>query len=264
MTESPAMTSSPSSAGLPVPSVARAAYLLDALAAAPDGLPLSELARAIGAPKSSCLAVCTTLVTTGLLTRTPGGHYRLGWKVVPLGRAYLAKSGFVLEFRRVDQELGLLPEDTIVLSLLDGRHVVYVETRPGLRTLAMSYEIGLRLPAHCTASGKSLLASLTDDEIAGRYADGRFETLTPHSISRMPRLMAEIESTRAHGYAVDDEETAPGMMCVGAAVAVRGGQPVGALSVSMVKSTVDAERLKHSTSAILRLSTAITERLGGL
>ncbi|WP_326834780.1 IclR family transcriptional regulator [Amycolatopsis rhabdoformis] len=258
------MTSSPSSAGLPVPSVARAAYILDALAAAPDGLPLSELARTVGAPKSSCLAVCTTLVTTGLLTRTPAGHYRLGWKVVPLGRAYLAKSGFVLEFRRVDAELGLLAEDTIVLSLLDGRNVVYVETRPGLRTLAMSYEIGLRLPAHCTASGKALLASLSDDEIAGRYADGRFETLTPHSISRRPQLEAEITRTRERGYAVDDEETAPGMMCVGAAVAGRGGQPVGALSVSLVKSTVDNQRLERSTSAILRLASAITERLGGL
>ncbi|QRP43117.1 IclR family transcriptional regulator [Amycolatopsis sp. FDAARGOS 1241] len=258
------MTSSQSSAGLPVPSVARAAHILDALAAAPDGLPLSELARVIGAPKSSCLAVCTTLVATGLLVRTPGGQYQLGWKVVPLGRAYLSTSGFVKEFRRVDQELGLLSEDTIVLSLLDGRNVVYVETRPGLRTLAMSYEIGMRLPAHCTAGGKSLLASLPDTEIAGRYADGRFETPTPRSISRMPELMAEITRTRANGYAIDDEETAPGMMCVGAAVAGRGGHPVGALSVSMVKSTVDAHRLDHSTAAILRLSTAITERLGGL
>ncbi|MGW4488055.1 IclR family transcriptional regulator [Amycolatopsis sp. NPDC004368] len=258
------MSSSPSPSGLPVPSVARAAYVLDALAAAPDGLSLSELARTVGAPKSSCLAVCTTLVTTGLLTRTPAGQYRLGWKVVPLGRAYLAKSGFVLEFRRVDQELGLLPEDTIVLSLLDGRHVVYVETRPGLRTLAMSYEIGLRLPAHCTAGGKALLASLTDDEIARRYADGRFETLTPHSISRMPQLRSELTHTRSRGYAIDDEETAPGMMCVGAAVAGRGGQPVGALSVSMVKSTVDAERLDRSISAILHLSAVLTEHLGGL
>ncbi|HWD02542.1 MAG TPA: IclR family transcriptional regulator [Amycolatopsis sp.] len=255
------MTETPAAA--PVPSVARAAYILEALATARAGLTLSELARAIGAPKSSCLAVCTTLVSTGLLVRTPEGQYQLGWKVVPLGRAYLANSGLVREFRRVDAELGLLPEDTLVLSLLDGRSVVYVETRPGQRKLALSYEIGMRLPAHCTASGKALLASLPDADLAGRYAEGDFETLTPHSIRTMPALTADLTRTRSAGYAVDDEETAPGMLCVGAAITTRAGHPVGALSVSMVKSTVDPARLEEATSAIRRLTTTMSERLGG-
>jgi DNA-binding IclR family transcriptional regulator len=258
------MTTSQPLAKPPVPSVARAAQILDALAAAPDGLVLSDLARAIGAPKSSCLAVCTTLVGTGLLVRTAAGAYQLGWKVVPLGRAYLARSSLVIEFRRVDQELRLLRDDTIVLSVLDGRSVVYVETRPGQRAVAMAYEIGMRLPAHCTASGKSQLAALSDHDIAERYGNERFETLTRCSISRMPDLMTEINRTRENGFAIDDEETAPGMMCVGAAISGRGGRPVGALSVSMVKSTVDDDRIKRSAEQILQLSNAIAERLGDL
>lgn len=257
------MTIPPQPGKPPVPSVARAARILDALAAAPDGLSLSALARAVECPKSSCLAVCTTLIGTGLLTRAPVGAYQLGWKVVPLGRAYLAKSSFVIEFRRVNEGLGLLPKETIVLSLLDGRSVVYVETRHGRRPVAMAYEIGMRLPAHCTASGKSLLAALGDSEIAERYADGRFETLTPHSISRMSDLMADITRIRERGYAIDDEETAVGMMCVGAAVTGRGGRPAGALSVSMVKAAVSPGRISRSATAILRLSDAIAERLGG-
>ncbi|MDT7725697.1 MAG: IclR family transcriptional regulator, blcABC operon repressor [Actinomycetota bacterium] len=244
--------------------MARAAHMLEVLSAAPGGLTLSDLARAIGAPKSSCLAVCATLVETGLLARTPAGAYQLGWKVVPLGRSYLAQSNLVAEFQQVDQELRLLPDDTIVLSLLDGRTVVYVQTRPGLRPVAMAYEVGMRLPAHCTASGKALLAALTDNDIAGRYADGTFDVLTRHSITRMPDLMPDLQRTRDRGYAIDDEETALGMICVGAAIFGRSGQPSGALSVSMIKATVDDDRIHHAASSILRLTQALTVRLGAL
>ena len=151
-----------------VPAVARAVRVLEEVAAEPHGLTLSALARAVGAPKSSCLAVCTTLVDTGLLRRSGSGHYQLGLKVVQLGRTYLAHSDLATEFLRADEELGLLPDETIVLSVLNGREVTYVGTRPGERPVAMRYEIGLRLPAHCTASGKSLLAALPPGQITER------------------------------------------------------------------------------------------------
>jgi DNA-binding IclR family transcriptional regulator len=246
-----------------VPAVARAVRVLEEVAAAPDGITLSALARAVGAPKSSCLAVCTTLVDTGLLVRSGAGRYQLGLKVVQLGRAYLARSDLATEFRRADEDLGLLPDDTIVLSVLHGREVTYIDTRPGKRPVAMHYEIGMRLPAHCTASGKSLLAALPPEQVTERYANGALETLTRHSISAGEELTAELERVRSRGYAIDDEETALGMICFGAAVLDRTGRPAGALSVSMVKAAVDASRAGAATRAILQLAQALTARLGG-
>jgi DNA-binding IclR family transcriptional regulator len=258
------MTDEAAPAGKPaVPAVARAVRVLEEVAAEPHGLTLSALARAVGAPKSSCLAVCTTLVDTGLLRRSGSGHYQLGLKVVQLGRTYLARSDLATEFLRADEELGLLPDETIVLSVLNGREVTYVGTRPGKRPVAMRYEIGLRLPAHCTASGKSLLAALPPGQIAERYADGRFETLTRSSISSADGLAAELEQVRARGYAIDDEEAALGMLCFGAAVLDSTGRPAGALSVSMVKAAVDDQRAAGASRAILELAGALTRRLGG-
>ncbi len=181
-----------------VPAVARAARALDVVSASASGLTLSEIARAIGAPKSSCLSVCTTLVESGLLVRSAAGTYQLGWKVVELGRAYLARSDIAMEFRRVDTELGLLAEDTVVLSLLDGRDVLYVHTRSGSRPVAVHYEIGMRLPAHCTASGKSLLAALPPATTATLYADGRFDAMTraQHRLDGRP-----VPRARAHPQA---------------------------------------------------------------
>lgn len=245
-----------------VPAVARAARTLEAVSASASGLTLSEIARAIGAPKSSCLSVCTTLVESGLLARSGAGTYQLGWKVVQLGRAYLARSDIATEFRRVDVELGLLAEDTVVLSLLDGRSVLYVHTRTGSRPVAVHYEIGMRLPAHCTAGGKSLLAALPPDIAAARYADGVVDSLTRHSITSLPTLARELERVRRRHYAIDDEETALGMVCFGAAILGPGG-PVGALSVSMVKAAVDAGQAVRAVESLLRLTHALTARLGG-
>jgi DNA-binding IclR family transcriptional regulator len=150
-----------------------------------------------------------------------------------------------------------------VLSVLHGREVTYVDTRPGKRPVAMHYEIGMRLPAHCTASGKSLLAALPPDQVGERFADGHLETLTAHSVSSTAGLAAELDRVRARGYAIDDEETALGMICFGAAVLDRSGRPAGALSVSMVKAAVDAPRAASATKAILQLAQALTHRLGG-
>ncbi|MEV0797524.1 IclR family transcriptional regulator [Kribbella sp. NPDC050281] len=246
-----------------VPAVARAARALEVVSDAPNGLTLSEIARAIGAPKSSCLSVCTTLVESGLLVRSGTGHYLLGWKVVQLGRAYLARSDIATEFRRVDAELGLLPEDTILLSILDGRNVLYVGTRHGTRPVAVHYEIGMRLPAHCTASGKSLLAALPVSELDVLYADNQFDVLTQHSIANRSNLNCDLDNVRTRLYAIDDEETALGMICVGAAVTDGSGRPVGALSVSMVKAAVDQHRGKQAAESLLRMAHALTARLGG-
>lgn len=246
-----------------VPAVARAARTLEVVSEARGGLSLSEIARAIGAPKSSSLSVCTTLVEAGLLVRSGTGNYELGWKVVQLGRAYLARSDIATEFHRVDDELGLLPEDTILLSILDGRNVLYVGTRQGSRPVAVHYEIGMRLPAHCTASGKSLLAALPPTELAIRYADAQFDGLTRHSIASTERLSRELEATRHRGYAIDDEETALGMICVGAAITDATGRPAGAVSVSMVKAAVEPERGRCAAESLLRMARALTIRLGG-
>jgi IclR family transcriptional regulator, blcABC operon repressor len=251
---------SPQRAKPTVPAVARAARILEAVST--GGLTLSEIARAIDAPKSSSLSVCTTLVESGLLVRTDAGLYQLGWKVVQLGRAYLARSDLATEFRRVDAELGLLPEDTILLSLLDGRNVLYVHTRHGTRPVAVHYEIGMRLPAHCTASGKSLLAALPPEDVAALYADGEFEQLTPHSIASHPELDRELCRVRDRQYAIDDEETALGMICVGAAIVTGSGRPVGALSVSMVKAAVDTERGEYAAASLLRMTRELATRLG--
>jgi len=252
----------PESRGPTVPAVDRAARTLDAVADSPRGLTLSEVARALDAPKSSLLAVCSSLVAAGLLVRR-GRRYELGPKLLQLGSTYLDRLDLATEFRRADAELGPLPDETMVLSRLECTQTRYLATRPGRRAVAIHYQPGMRLPAHCTASGKSQLALLTPQEVAARYAATELERLTPHSIGTMSDLACELEKVRERGYAVDDEETALGMICVGAAVTDVLGSPTAAVSVSMVKAAVDDDQVREAAAAVRRMAHELAVATGG-
>ena len=173
--------------------------------------------RSLDIPRSSTLALCNTLVEAGLLTRSAEAGYSLGPHVLELSRAYLAGTDIHRSFEQVLGREGALDEHTLVLSVLEHTDVVYVGRRLGRRAVSVPYELGMRLPANCTASGKVLLSELSDEEVRARFADG-LQALTSHSIVDIEVLLRELERWRSAGFALDEQETALGMTCVGAAV----------------------------------------------
>jgi DNA-binding IclR family transcriptional regulator len=197
------------------------------------------------------------------MTRDSDGSYRLGPGVVALARAYLTQTDLHTEFDRLTRGEPVLPEETLLLSVRDGSDVVYIGRRIGSRPVAVSYELGLRLPAHCTASGKALLAALPADEARRLYPlNTRLPPLTPQSITDVSALMRELAETRARGYAIDNEELATGMMCVGVAVPDRTGQAVGAVAVGMVKAAMTDSTLPKAVAEMQRLADSISLGLG--
>jgi DNA-binding IclR family transcriptional regulator len=245
-----------------VPSVARAARILTTLAeVGGGGLSLSELARRVDTPKTSALSICTTLVEVGFLVRD-ADRYKLGLGAVKLARGYTANSDVASEFWRANAELRPLPSETIVISVLDGTNVVYVGCRKGERPVAMSYEIGLSLPAHCTASGKAMLSRLPRPVVEARYEGMPITRLTDRSIETLDDLLQELEGIRERGFSVDDEETARGMCCYGVALGDQTGWPVCALSVSLVKAAHEDAELISTLKALWEFAARLAERLG--
>lgn len=254
----------PRRGGQLVPSVIRAGRILDALACGQPTATLASLSRRLELPRSSTLALCNSLVETGLLLRGADGSYRLGPHILELGRSYLGQTDLLSEFRRTLAESSFLPEQTLVCSVLRGHDVIYVDRRPGTSPLGVTYEIGLHLPAHCTSSGQAMLSSLSDEVLEGLYGDAEpLERLTPHSISTLPELRARLATVRERGYALDDGETALGMQCIGAAVADATGAPVGAIAVSMPKEARTDPELARDAADLRRLAERISRGLGG-
>jgi IclR family transcriptional regulator, blcABC operon repressor len=247
-----------------VPSVLRAVRILDTLAAEPASISLASLSRRLELPRSSTLALCNTLVATELLVRNPDGTYKMGPHVLELGRALLGQTDIHSEFERVLAELNVLPEHTIVCAVLRGHDAVYIGRRRGNHPVGVSYEIGIRLPAHCTASGLAMLSSLPDEQLTARYSEpDALATLTVHSISSLPELLDRVAEVRSRGYAIDDEETALGMLCIGAAVSDGSGAAVGAVAASMAKAALQMRELPSIATDVQELASQISAALGG-
>ena len=249
--------------GQVVPSVLRAGSILDALSAGPPTASLASLSRQLGYPRSSTLALCKSLVEIGLLLRDDDGSYRLGPHLVELSRSYLGQTDLLSEFRRVIAETGYLSEQTLVCSVLRGGDVIYLGSRQGTSPLGVTYEVGLRLPAHCTASGLAMLSTLDAAELEELYLDAaEFERLTPKSISSLEQLRERLAAVRADGYAIDDEETAAGMLCIGATVRDDAGRTGGAVAVSMPKGARTSAELSGDAVELLKLAERISRALG--
>jgi DNA-binding IclR family transcriptional regulator len=246
-----------------VPAVARAARLLDVLAATREALPLASLVRALALPKSTVHGLCATLAQAGLVERLDNGTYQLGTRVMDLAHAYMARTDLAAEFQSALKAESPMPEESIVLSVLDGADIVYVGCRNGTRPFGFNFRIGMRLPANCTASGKALLSSLPAERVVELAAARAFYPLTRKSVTRPAALLAQLRQAAAQGHAVDDEETRHGMVCIGAPIfSAASAAAVAAVAVSLPKSTLNAERRATAIRTVTDLARHISHRLG--
>jgi DNA-binding IclR family transcriptional regulator len=205
------------------PAVTRAAGILQLLAEN-GGMPAgpSELARRLGLPKSSIANIGSALADTGLLRRV-GTGFALGRKLAELGGAYLATVDEVQEFYETCQELSSASEETVQLAILDGADMTYLARHDGQQPVRLTSQIGRRLAASHTATGKAALAMFEDDEIRRRFEGHRLPVMTSHSHQSVEALLEDIAVVRRRGYAIDDEETVEGVVCYG--ISIRGRRP---------------------------------------
>ena len=224
---------------------------------------LATLTSALGLPKSTVHGLCAALVQAGLVTRFENGTYHLGLHVMDLAHAFLARTDLTIEFVKLWESLALLPEETIILSVLDGADVVYVACRNGSRPLGVNFRIGMRLPANCTASGKALLSSLAPERVKALFQASGLRTLTKKKTGGLKGLLEELAQVRKRGYSVDDEETRHGMICFGAPVFdSRSGEAVAGVGVSMLKAAVDRRQRILAAEAVKQMAQALSKRLG--
>ncbi len=220
------------------PAVSRAVAVLDAIAASESGtMTLSDLSRELGVPKSSTSTICTALELGGLLRRDDLG-YTLGRKLVELGGSYLARLDQVSEFHRACLESEVLRGETLRLSTAAGIDTLCLARYEGHPAIRLTTNIGDRLPASSCAQGKALLARLDDSEIERLYHGiDELPRLTSRSRRTVPRLLKDIRWARAHGYAIDDEESADSVVGIAVVVPTRGVRaPILAISITTHKS----------------------------
>jgi len=208
-----------------VQSVSRALELLTIVADAGGPMGVGAIAEAAGIPLPTIHRLLRTLVDHGFMRQLPSRRYALGFRLVPLGLAAGAQTGVFAQ----DVLDGLAAEtgETANLALLSGDKAEYVAQTPSRHAMRMFTEIGRRVDLYCTGVGKVLLAQLDDVRVKAIVDRNPMEPITPYTITSGEGLHAALESIRADGYGMDEQEQEVGVRCV----AVPVGQGM-ALSVS--------------------------------
>jgi DNA-binding IclR family transcriptional regulator len=154
-----------------------------------------------------------------------------------------------------------LTGETILLGVPSDTEIMYVYNMESPQALRMKSDIGVRRPAHCTAVGQAIFAFAGDDTIE-RLLSRPLVQRTPKTITDPVRLRAVLAEVRTRGYAIEDEESEPGIRCIAAPVRGSDGGVVGALGIAGPSQRVSAETLVEYAAPLLQVVKTISIRLG--
>ncbi|HET7012820.1 MAG TPA: IclR family transcriptional regulator [Streptosporangiaceae bacterium] len=248
-----------------VRSVARAMKLIELVAHGPtQGLTLSELARGLGASKSTTLALARTLATAGMLRGTqPGPKYNLGTALIRLGDMARNQLPIGEVCRPVLAQLADLTKMTSRVAINDSGYPVFIERVDGPGSVRFYTPLGQREEPHASAAGKAILATMAEGQIRAICADSGLPARTARTITDLDQLLDSLSTVRANGFAVDDEEDAEGVFCVGAAFFDHDGSCAGAVSVTGIKSDLPTWKIMELGRTVRRSADQVSELIGG-
>jgi IclR family KDG regulon transcriptional repressor len=243
-------------------SVRNAARVLKAFTSSHRLFGVSELARCLGLSTSTVHRLLTTLETEHLIEQDEAtGKYRLGLAVYDLTAA--VAPGY-------DLSDGLLPPmtvlrnrtgETVQVAVLDGRQVVYIERLDSPHTLRTFIEVGRRNWAHCTSTGKVLLAHLPGLEL-DRLLDGwELPAITPRTITDPAKLKKELAEIKDLGYGQNIGESDPGIISIGAPIRDSAARVIAAMSVAGPIARMEPE-LSTLRFAVMEAAAVASRRLG--
>lgn len=246
-----------------VKSAERVLDILEHLAPLHSGARFVQIGSALAIPKSSLHALLEVLADRHYVELDPETRrYKLGVRVWEAGQAYPRHHTIMDAARAVLRSTVAAVNETAQLARLAGRDNVYMAKEESSHPLRLQSETGSRLAAHATGVGKALLAQLPDAAVAARLGGPDLPRFTPTTHATLAALLEELAETRRRGFAIDNEETTPGVFCLAVPIFEHTGQGTMALSVSVPVIRVAHDRLATILAAIAAGSLAISQRIG--
>ncbi|MGN6162672.1 MAG: IclR family transcriptional regulator [Marmoricola sp.] len=246
-----------------VPAATRTLRVLRYLATQPDPVPLDRIARAVDLPRSTAYHLINAMIEEGFVAHlTDDRCYGLGVAAYEVGTGYARQAPLQRIARRplaalVDQ-LG----QSAHLAVPHGRDVLYVleERAPGRPPLVT--DVGVRLPAHLTASGRAILAALPANQVRALFPD-KDAFISRHATgpSTPSALRAVLSETRQRGHATEDGEITPGFASVAVAVLDHNRVPVAAVAVTYPADAAAPTRV--IVDAVTATGALLTRRIHG-
>ena len=221
-----------------------------------------EVAETLGVARSTAYRYLETLVAAQFLTDTGRGAFRLGLRMLELGR--VARYGIGLTDLCVPAMRDLAEElhQTVLLTKLMGNAVVCLEREEAMaQYVRLSYERGSLLDVNAGASAMVLLMSMTDDQVRALLGSTPLHRFTEDTLTDADAILDRLTTIRADGYAVSRGEVDSTAMGIAAPLLDARGAVVAGLSVVLIRSLVSKEQIERITAAVISSARALSEQL---
>jgi IclR family transcriptional regulator, KDG regulon repressor len=245
-----------------VRAVERALQILDCFDDEHAEMGISEIAQVVGLHKATAYRIVTTLVNYGYLEWLPEKQqYKLGIELANLGYKVIRRMDLRREAFPYMKKMVQEWDETCDLSIFDQGRAFYIEVLRGNHALTITAAVGQRLPVHCTASGKLLLAYLPSEELEA-ILNQPLAAYTDNTITSPGELRDHLKDIRGRGYSVDNEEFELGICAVAAPIFNRRGDVIAAIGSPSPVSRMNPERITEIAQAVKEAGQAISHRMG--
>jgi DNA-binding IclR family transcriptional regulator len=244
-----------------VRSVVRALDVMGVLGKAREPMTLAAVARQVGMHPTTTLRMLESLRVRDMV-RHHDGRYEVGPATLELGRSFLGQISISRYAYEAVEALAAQVDETASIGVLDEGQVLYIAIAHGQRELGIESAPYARHPLYCTALGKALLAELPPQQVAVLLGPSPFERITPNTITDAGHWQAELSKVTALGYAIDDEERRPGVLCIAAPVHDHNGKVVAAISVSGPSFRMRRAGVGRLAQAVIEAAATTGEKLG--
>lgn len=240
----------------------RAFSILETVAGAGRPVSMTDVVAAVHLPKPTVFRLLGLLEEALLVQREPSSkRYSIGPRASRFALEALTNSATRGARRAILQRLVDDIGETCNFTILDGAEVVYLDRVETAWPLRMNLQTGSRVPLHCSASGKLLLAHLPRSARERLLERLPLERFTDSTLTTRASLERELDSIRSRGCATDDEEYITGLCCVAVPVRVARGRVAAAVAVHAPTSRLPLdEALKHLPD-LQRAAVALSETL---
>ena len=243
-----------------VGSLEKGLAVIAAFSAASPRLTLAEAARKTGLTRATVRRHLLTLVALGY-AESDERSFWLTPRVLRLGYAYLSSTPLPKIAQPILDQIGERTREVASLATLDGTEVVFLGHSSTRSFVAASTSVGLRLPAHCTALGRAILAHREDGEVERFLADLEPRRFTQHTKTAPEEFRAEIAQARVLGYSVSDEELEIGLRSIAVPVANSQGHVNLGLAVSLQAGRMTVEEMIEQVLPELKSGRAVLETM---
>jgi DNA-binding IclR family transcriptional regulator len=242
-----------------IQSLGRAFGILEEVARHRDGIGLADLSRLVGLHNSTTFHLAKTMVALGYVRQEKGSkRYRIGRPLFALAASALDEIEMVNVATPVLEDLARQTGESSHFAVRMGDAIVVIARTSGPGAFQLTDRVGVVRPAHCTALGKAILASLQPDQLTRLLKRAGLKPSTEKSITEVPALMRQIAEIRRTGIAHDDGEFNLEVRCVAVPVTNFTGKVIGAIGISgpvwRLSNQAVKSRAKIVQEAAVRLS----------